>query len=156
MRLSYFLTMFEIDFPLYDFSIQQHERGKSIFDIVRKKYVQATPEEIVRQYLIHYLCKEKGYPKSLMAVEMSLKLNNTLRRCDIVIYKESEPILIVECKAPSVKLNQKVFEQIARYNLVLKVPYLLVSNGNLSYFCTVDIENKRYDFLDFIPDYSEL
>ena len=148
--------MFSIDFPNYEFSVKELSGKKAIFDVVRKKYVALTPEEIVRQYILHYLIHEKDYPKSLLAVEMSLDLNRTKKRCDIAVFKNSNPILIVECKAPTVKLNQKVFDQIARYNLVLRVPFLLVSNGALAWCCKLDLEKGSYDFINAVPKYSEL
>lgn len=148
--------MFSIDFPSYDFNLKEMAGKKTIFDIVRKKYVVLTPEEIVRQYLIHYLVHEKDYPKSLIAVEMSLDLNRTKKRCDIAVFKDNKPMFLVECKAPEVRLNQKVFDQIARYNLVLRVPYLLVSNGKSAWCCKLDLEKGTYEFIGEVPTYTEL
>ena len=148
--------MFSIDFPEYQFDLKTLSGKKSILDIIRKKYVAATPEEIVRQYIIHYLVNEKFYPKSLLAVEMPLTLNQLKKRCDIVAYKNNQPHLIVECKAPKVKLDQATFEQVSTYNLKLKVPYLLITNGVENCCAQVDFRNNTYRFLNFIPDYAAL
>lgn len=148
--------MFPIDFPTYRFNLKTISNKKLIFDIVRKKYVAATPEEFVRQHIIHYLVNEKFYPKALIAVEMTLILYQLKKRSDIVVYKHNEPCLIVECKAPKVKLDQAALEQIARYNLKLKVPYLLISNGIENYCCQIDFRNDSFRSLDFVPDYAAL
>ena len=124
-----------------------------IFDVIRKKFVPLTPEERVRQYWLHYLIAEKKYPRSLIAVEMSLQVNQLAKRCDIVVFdKHGSPVLIVECKAPEVKILQKVFDQIARYNLALRVKYLVVSNGSEHHCCEIDFEKKKYFFLDSLPE----
>jgi hypothetical protein len=114
-----------------------------------------TPEEWVRQNFIQYLIQEKGYPASLMAVEMGIDVLNTKKRCDIVLYNAlGKPTIIVECKAPSIKIGQDTFDQIARYNLTLNTNYLIVTNGLQHYVCIMDHENKCYHFLEEIPAYS--
>jgi type I site-specific restriction endonuclease len=119
--------------------------------------VALTPEEWVRQNFLLYLIEEKKMPRNLMRVEMSLKLNSMSKRCDIVVYSTTgEPLLAVECKAPSVAITQKVFEQIARYNLCLKVPYLAVTNGVQHYFCKLAPDGQNYIFQNEIPEYSSL
>ena len=149
--------MFGISFPSYDLRARNDESGKWIFDIVRKKYVKETPEEVVRQYILRYLIEEKGYPKGLLSVEKQLTYNKMERRTDIVAYsRERNPVLLVECKAPEVKITQKVFEQIAVYNMVLQVPYLLVTNGIENYCCTVDHKSNKVDFLDGIPEFEKI
>lgn len=115
------------------------------------------PEEIVRQHLIHYLIESKGYPKNLISVEMSLIYNQMQKRCDIVVFnKNAEPLLIIECKAPSIPLSQKVFDQVALYNLNLKVPYLIISNGEDCYCSKIDLITRQFIFLHEIPEYSTL
>jgi len=114
-----------------------------------------TPEEWVRQNFLKYLVEEKKYPASLIAVEKEFKLNNLSKRSDAVIYnKQGNPYLIIECKAPEVKIDQKVFDQIARYNMVLNVELLVVTNGLQHFCCKLDAENDTYYFLKEIPDYS--
>lgn len=130
--------------------------AKTLFDVVRKKSVAATPEEKVRQMVIHYLIEKKQYPRVLLGVEISLSVNRLQKRCDLLAYKNNQPVMIAECKAPSVKISQAVFEQAARYNLSLQVPYLLVTNGLLALCCRVDLKKGTFEFLDEIPAYSEL
>lgn len=140
--------MIKLNFPEYNFKIKTSAKITQIFDIVRRKYVALTPEEWVRQHFIHYLIFEKNFPQSLLAVEMNIVLNKLQKRCDIVGYSNSgKPVLIVECKSPGVKISQKTFEQIARYNMALQVKYLAVSNGINHYFCEIDFEKKSFKFL---------
>ena len=127
-----------------------------ILDIIRRQYVALTPEEWVRQHFVHFLIHHKGYPQSLMANEVQLKLNGMSRRCDTVVYDRTlKPRVIVEYKAPTVNITQKVFDQICRYNMVLQVDYLIVSNGLAHYCCKVDNENQTYTFLQEIPVYEQ-
>ncbi len=125
-----------------------------IFDVVRKKYLLLTPEEWVRQNFIHYLNKEKKYPLGLMGVEQMVKYNSLKTRADIVMYNtEGKANIIVECKAPDVKITQDTFNQIAKYNSQLKVKYLMVTNGMNHYCCKMDYESNRITFLEEIPSY---
>jgi hypothetical protein len=148
----------KLNFPDYKFKITaESAEGQSskIFDIVRKKYVKLTPEEWVRQNLIQYLIKEKKFPASLMAIESKVKVNQLLKRTDLVVYNNLlQPVLIAECKAPSVMITQKAFDQAARYNLTLNVKYFVLTNGLQIYSCKINHEKKRYDFLKEIGDYS--
>jgi len=147
--------MEKLNLPTYSFNIKFIEQRKYIFDFIRKKYVILTPEEWVRQNFLKYLVEEKKYPASLIAVEKEFKLNNLSKRSDAVIYnKQGNPYLIIECKAPEVKIDQKVFDQIARYNMVLNVELLVVTNGLQHFCCKLDAENDTYYFLKEIPDYS--
>ncbi|HRW62678.1 MAG TPA: type I restriction enzyme HsdR N-terminal domain-containing protein, partial [Bacteroidales bacterium] len=133
--------MEKLNLPTYSFNIKFIEQRKYIFDFIRKKYVILTPEEWVRQNFLKYLVEEKKYPASLIAVEKEFKLNNLSKRSDAVIYnKQGTPILIVECKAPEVKIGQNVFDQIARYNMVLNVKLLVVTNGLQHFCCKLDAE----------------
>ncbi|NDV64434.1 type I restriction enzyme HsdR N-terminal domain-containing protein [Bacteroides sp. 224] len=134
------------------------QNGKeAIFDIIRKRYVALTPEEWVRQHFVHFLISHKGYPKSLMANEVKVKLNGTCKRCDTVLFgKDLSARMIVEYKAPSVEITQAVFDQITRYNMVLKVEYLVVTNGLDHYCCKINYSDMSYSFLREIPQYEEL
>lgn len=144
-----------LNLPTYKFKIKNTKNKYTIFDIVRKKYVSLTPEEWVRQHLIHYLVEEKKYPVSLIAVEKQLTINNLTKRTDILVFNsEGTPEVIVECKAPSIKITQHTFDQIARYNLKLNANYLIVSNGLKHYYCKMDFLKKEYVFLDTIPNYN--
>jgi hypothetical protein len=145
--------MQELNFPHYSFRLKASENKTLIFDIVRKKYVVLTPEEWVRQHVIHFLHNEKKYPISLMTVEKQVKINSLTRRTDIVVYnREGNPSIIVECKAPSVPISQATFDQIARYNLKLEAQFLMVTNGLNHYHCIMDHENQSYLFLQELPN----
>ena len=123
-----------------------------VFDVVRKKYFKLTAEEWVRQHFIHYLNRYKNYPFGLMAVERMIKYNNLKTRADIVLYdSEGRPNVIVECKAPNIKITQGVFDQIARYNFKLRVRYLLVTNGINHFCCEMDYASNQIIFLSEIP-----
>ena len=140
-------------FPNYTFKLKEQNQRTQIYDIVRRKYVVLTPEEWVRQHFIHFLVNEKKFPASLMAVETAVKSSlNIKRRSDIVVYNTSlQPFLLVECKAPEIKIKQDVFDQIARYNMDLKVKFLVVSNGLNHFCCEMDYENNSYTFVKDIP-----
>lgn len=130
---------------------------KAVFDILRKKYVTLTPEEWVRQQFVHFLLNEKNYPAGLVANEVALNLNGTSKRCDTVVYnRQAKPCVIVEYKAPHIEITQKVFSQICRYNLALKVDYLIISNGLQHYCCKMEYTTNSYSFLRNIPSYDEI
>ncbi len=126
-----------------------------VFDPLRKKYVALTPEEYVRQHFTAWMTDVLGYPASLMNNEVSLSLNNTRRRCDTVVFRsDGTPAIIVEYKAPTVPITQEVFDQIARYNMVLRSKYLIVSNGLNHFCCEMNYERESYSFLKYIPKWS--
>jgi hypothetical protein len=138
-------------------NIRNTPNGQEIFDLVRKKYIVLTPEEMVRQNIILYLSNTKNYPLNLMRVEVGMKLNNMQKRCDVLIYSRNlNPLLMVECKAEHVKISQDIFEQLARYNMVFKVPYLIATNGKNTYCCKINFEKQTYEFLNEIPTFNEL
>lgn len=144
-----------LNLPLYAAKISEKNGKRSIFDIVRRKYVVLTPEEWVRQHFINYLITEKGFPAELIANEVSLVLNGTSKRCDTVIYNRFlAPLMIVEYKAPHIEITQAVFDQIVRYNMVMRVEYLVVSNGMVHYCCKIDYEKGSYSFIEGIPEYQ--
>ena len=149
--------MQSLNLPEYSFKIQTKEQKKYIFDAFRKKFVKLTPEEWVRQHFIRYLCEERNYPVSLMALEMEIQLNKVHLRADAVAYdRQARPVMLIECKAPDVAIGQEHFDQILRYNMLLKVEYLVVTNGLEHYCCRLDIQNGSYQFLKDIPDYHEI
>jgi hypothetical protein len=132
-------------------------QSSKIFDTIRRKYVLLTPEEWVRQHLLFYFTAEKKFPSSLIAVEKSVKVNGLPRRTDVLVYNSKlEKLLLAECKAPSVKINQAVFDQAARYNMTLDVKYFVLTNGIETFCCTMDHVLKKYLFLKEVPLYSEL
>ncbi len=147
--------MQKLNFPKYNFRFKSNENKTLIFDIIRKKFMVLTPEEWVRQHVLHFLISEKKYPISHINVEKQLKLHNTVKRYDIVVFNANGSIqIVIECKAPKIKINQQTFDQIAQYNFVLQASYLLVTNGLEHYYCQMDFENKKYIFLQDIPSYS--
>ncbi len=149
--------MHELNLPEYKFRLNVIKGQKWIFDPLRKKKVVLTPEEWVRQNFIQFLIQEKHYPVQLIKVEMGFKVNNLIKRSDIIVYdRKGKPSLIVECKAPTVKVSQDVFDQIARYNISLKVDFLVVTNGLEHYCCQINHQKKTYQFLKNIPDFEEL
>jgi hypothetical protein len=149
--------MEKLNLPTYSFNIKLIEQRKYIFDFIRKKFVILTPEEWGRQNFLKYMVEEKKYPASLIFVEKEFKLNNLSKRSDVVVYnKLGSPILIVECKAASVKIDQKVFDQIARYNMKLNVDFLIVTNGLEHFCCKIDYKDKKYLFLKEVPEYIDL
>jgi hypothetical protein len=147
--------MQKLNLPTYSFKLKSNEKHTLIFDNLRKKYFVLTPEEWVRQHYVQFLIQEKKYPISLIALEKQLTINNLKKRTDIVVFNTSgNPDIIVECKAPHIKITQETFDQIARYNLKLKANYLIVTNGLEHYYCKMDFENEQYVFLKEIPNYN--
>ncbi|MDR0891317.1 MAG: type I restriction enzyme HsdR N-terminal domain-containing protein [Mediterranea sp.] len=149
--------MLSLNLPAFDTKISVRDGKNVIFDAIRRRYVALTPEEWVRQHFVHYLIAQKGYPQGLLANEVTIKLNGTTKRCDTVLYgRDLSPRMIVEYKAPHIEITQAVFDQISRYNMVLKVDYLIVSNGLQHYCCQMDYERQCYTFLHDIPTYEKL
>ena len=149
--------MFALNLPQYPIKLTRRDGKVFVFDELRKKYVSLTPEEWVRQHFVHYLIRQKGYPPGLVANEISLSLNGTSKRCDTVVYdRQARPRVIIEYKAPQVAITEKVFTQISRYNIILKVDYLIVSNGMQHYCCRMDYATRSCMFISEIPDYDDL
>ena len=144
-------------FPAHEFSTKSIGNKKYLFDTFRKKWVQITPEEWVRQNLAHYLVQHLKFPAGLMVLEGSLKLNGMPQRFDLLAYgKGGAPVLLAECKSTSIKITQAVFDQASRYNIVLGVPYLLVTNGLQMFVCKINVEAKEYAFLEELPEFGLL
>jgi len=146
--------MDSLNLPTYSFKLKSEGGRNLIFDEIRHKYIVLTPEEWIRQNFIRYLINEKSYPVALIALEKQFKYNRMSKRSDILVYSRmGVPVLMVECKAPGIKLNQGVFDQIALYNLKFNVPYLIVTNGINHYCCRYLKGQGKYQFLEEIPDY---
>ena len=146
-----------LNLPPYDVKLRGTREKPEIFDFLRRRFVALTPEEWVRQHFTHWLVEHKGYPQALLGNEIELKIGQKRLRCDSLLYnKEMAPRMIIEYKAPSVAVTQKVFNQISTYNLLLHVDYLIVSNGLQHYCCRMDYEHERYEFMQEIPDYQAL
>ena len=150
--------MVELNLPEFEYKVKKREDGSwAIWDRLRERWVALTPEEWVRQHFVEWLITEKEFPAALMGNEMSLTQNGISRRCDTVVGdRTGQPLVIVEYKAPSINITQKVFDQIVRYNMVLKARYLMVSNGLEHYCCQIDYEAGSYRFLEDIPRYQDL
>lgn len=149
--------MANLNLPEYDFQQRSEEGRQMILDVFRKKFVVLTPEEEVRQRFARYLVEEKGYPSSLIQTEYTLHLNTMVRRCDILVDRPAgTPAVLVECKAPGVKIGQATFDQAARYNMVFRVRYLMVTNGMKHYCCLIDFKEQRVQFMQEIPHYDSL
>jgi hypothetical protein len=147
--------MKKLNFPVYSFRFKNSENKVAIFDEIRKKFMLLTPEEWVRQHTVQFLLQDKKFPKSYINVEKLIKINDLSKRYDIVVFQPNGDIfLLIECKAPEVPISQNTFDQIARYNLVLKAKYLMVTNGLNHYFCKMDFENEKYIFLKEFPEYK--
>ncbi len=152
-----FAPMNELNLPPYDVKVRGTREKPEIFDFLRRRYVALTPEEWVRQHFTHWLIEHKGYPKGLLGNEIALKCGDKTLRCDSVLYdKDLQPRMIIEYKAPTVSLTQRVLNQISDYNLLLHVDYLVVSNGLQHICCRMNYANHRYDFLQEVPDYNAL
>lgn len=149
--------MTRLNLPPFEIKLRGTKAQPQIFDILRKKYTALTPEEWVRQHFVHFLVEHKGYPAALMANEIQLKVGEKTLRADSVLYsRDLKPRMIIEYKAPHIPITQKVFDQISIYNMLLHVDYLVVSNGLQHYICKMDYNDKKYLFLEDIPDYKEL
>jgi len=147
----------ELNFPAFEIRTKTENNRMLIFDSIRKKYVALTPEEWVRQHLIHYLKNQKGYPATLISVETPLKYAHVEKRSDVLVNnRNGQPLMLAECKAPEVAITQKVFEQIAVYNLTIKAPCLLLTNGLQHYCLTAATDSSPARFLNEIPDYENL
>ena len=146
--------MQQLNFPSYSFRFKNSENKVSIFDAIRKKFIILTPEEWVRHHVVQFLMTEKNYPQSLLNVEKVLQVNGLRKRYDIVVYNSDGTIhILIECKAPEVTISQNTFDQIAQYNMTLQSNYLMVTNGLNHYFCQMDFENEKYQFLTELPNY---
>lgn len=153
--------MKQLNLPEYSFSITGKPGAELIFDSIRKKWVRLTPEEWVRQNFVQYLVREGRYPPGLIGIEVNFRLNNLNKRVDILVHnRNGEPVMIVECKAPDVKISDfyedKVYYQLGEYNLGLRVPWVVVTNGMLNYAFRFNTDSCQYEHLLEIPLYEDL
>lgn len=147
--------MLELNLPSADIRLERRDGRLFIWDFVRRRWVTLTPEEWVRQHFSHWMTEHLGYPLARLGHEISLELNGMQRRADAVFYDhEGLPLVIVEFKAPHISISQKTFDQISHYNMVLQVPYLIISNG-LQHFC-LHVREDGMEFLREIPRYGEI
>ena len=147
--------MEKLNFPNYKVLIKNKENKSYIFDRIRKKWLLCTQEEWVRIHCLYYFVETKDYPESLIRIEQELRVYNTLKRFDLLIADSSmKPFILIECKAPYAKITQKTFDQILRYNLELKCPYLMISNGMNHYFCKINFEENQFSLVKELPNYK--
>ena len=143
--------------PETTFLIRDTPDGRQIFDPLRRRYVPLTPEENVRQHFVHFLISQRGFPAGLIGNEVMVRVNGMCKRCDTLVCDRSgKPKMIIEYKAPSVPISQKVFDQISRYNTVMHVDYLIVSNGKTTFCARMNYDTLSFDFLPEIPHYENL
>jgi len=148
--------MQKLNFPTYNYKFEKRADKIYIFDEIRRQYVHLTPEEWVRQHTLQFLIQEKHYPKTLIAVEKQLTINQTQRRFDIVVFnRQMQPHILVECKAPHIKIDQKTFDQANQYNWLLKAPYLFLTNGLKHYICQINFDENNYQFLKELPKQNQ-
>lgn len=151
------MKLIPLNIPYSPLKVKKTDEGMKVFDPLRGKLVELTPEEFVRQQFTAWLCSFYHYPASLMANEIGIEVNGMKKRCDTVVFdRNGYPLLIVEYKSPEVKITQDTFDQIVRYNMTLQAKYLIVSNGLDHYCCVMDYSNNTYHFVPDIPDYREL
>ena len=144
--------MKRLNFPNYEFRLKKEGQKRFIFDLIRKKYVQLSSEEWVRQNCIRFLIEEKRISKFSIAIEKEIEFNGIKKRFDIVSYSSEGKInLLVECKAPNIEINQKTFDQILIYNKILKSKYLMVTNGINHYYCKINEDRNNIKFLTNFP-----
>ena len=147
--------MLKLSFPNYEFRLKKIDEKRFIFDEIRKKYIELTAEEWVRQNCIKFLINEKKYKSQLIAVEKKIILNNLTKRFDIIAYDNNgDPNLLVECKAPNIAIKQQTFDQILSYNRVINSKYLMITNGIIHYYCKIDNIDNKINFLKDIPHYK--
>ena len=144
----------ELELPEHPQRLRETDGLREIWDPIRRQFLKLTPEEWVRQNLRAHLVRDKGFPEQLMQMERGLKLNGMQRRTDLCVYQQSRCVLLIECKAPSVRLDQKAFDQLNRYNLVVKAPWVLLSNG--IHHIAARITETGPVFLKDIPNYNDL
>jgi type I site-specific restriction-modification system R (restriction) subunit len=146
-----------LNLPTYSFRLKE-DRGKNyIFDEIRRRFVLLTPEEWVRQHIVNFLVTLKNFPRALISIEKGFHQNRNRQRYDLLIYSHlGTPLMIVECKAPGIEINQHVFDQAGRYNNIHKANYMLITNGMKHYCCAIHTDKRQYSFLNDIPDYRDL
>lgn len=144
--------MLNLSFPNYEFRLKEINQKRFIFDEIRKKYIELTPEEWVRQNCVKFLINDRKFKRNLISIEKRIKLNNTIKRFDILVHDNyGNCNLLVECKAPNVKINQDSFDQILRYNQVINAKFLMITNGIINYYCKINKLQNKIEFLKNIP-----
>lgn len=149
--------MIPLNLPTYPIKLSGTRQKPLIFDVLRRKYVALTPEEWVRQHFVHFLIEHKGYPSSLLANEVSLKIGDKALRADSVLYnRDLQPQMIIEYKAPTIPLTSHVLDQVGNYNQLLHVDYVIVSNGLQHFCCRMDYARQQFVLLEDVPSYQDI
>ncbi len=149
------MSMLNLSFPNYEFRLKEINQKRFIFDEIRKKYIELTPEEWVRQNCVKFLINDRKFKRNLISIEKRIKLNNTVKRFDILVHDNyGNCNLLVECKAPNIKINQDSFDQILRYNQVINAKFLMITNGIINYYCKINKLQNKIEFLKNIPVYK--
>lgn len=152
---TFTIVLPSLQFPAYPIRIRKSEDKTEVFDLVRQQWYILTPEEWVRQHVLHFLIKDKKYPATWLAVEKTITVNGLRKRCDIVAYtRDAKPFLLVECKAPDIAITQETFDQVARYNMRLGVNLLFLTNGMHHFCCQINHQIQRYQFMPELPEFS--
>jgi hypothetical protein len=147
--------MVKLNLPDFDYKLKKAEGKVWIFDVIRKKYIVLTPEEWVRQHFVHHLITNKKYPRSLIRLESGLNYNELSKRSDIVVFnREGNPWMIVECKAPELKLSDSTLRQASAYNMTLRAKYLAITNGLAVYCAVIDWTSGTSQLLDELPEFG--
>jgi len=147
--------MISLNLPTFAPKLRKSNGKIYIFDAIRRKFVRLTPEEWVRQHFINYLIL-RGYPKSLFQVERALKYNQRQKRSDILVLdRNAQPFLLVECKSPQIKMSKQILEQISIYNHTIQAKYLALTNGLQHLYAQVDIQKQEIFFLEELPSFSK-
>jgi hypothetical protein len=149
--------MQRLNLPDHGVKLRHDAEGDRVWDPLRRKWLVLTPEEWVRQHVLGHLMQDLGCPAALLSLEHTVSLNGLTKRADVVVHdRAGKPLLLVECKAPHIPMDRKVFEQAARYNLVFRVRYLLVTNGLVHYCCRLDLDTGVVEFLPKVPVFEEM
>jgi len=149
--------MDKLNLPSFNFNIKKSDGQSVIYDIIRKKYIVLTPEEWVRQHFIHYLINQLGYSKPLISVERGLKYNSLQKRTDIMVYaRDGSPLILVECKAINIRLNQTVMNQAMMYNRSVTAKYIILTNGIEHSCLSINYLKGKVDYLNSIPTFEEI
>lgn len=143
--------MITLQYPQFNFRIKEEDKKECIFDEFRKQWVRLTPEEWVRQNMLQYLVQVKKYPASLIAIEKEIAVGEMRKRFDILVYKNSSPWMIIECKEMNVPLDDAVLKQVLNYNIQVKTPYVVITNGNVVY--GFQLQNGRMEQIQELPSF---
>jgi hypothetical protein len=152
---QYAFMQLSLNFPEFEFKFKDLDGKLSIFDSLRKKYLILTPEEWVRQHMICFLVQYQNYPRGLFSLEKGLIYNSLQKRFDILVLdRNGNPFLLIECKAPEISLTTKTIEQVAVYNKTIGAQYMGISNGRHHLFFRFNLQSENYDQISDLPHFE--